>query len=194
MVAAIQYEGRKIEPLKAEDKKDIGALKAYAEKCGFDIVYRVPVDITGAPHGFAHPVEYALKDGKVLGFDGSSLMGYQAINESDMKTEFLPAGAFVDTSHGSPKLYVLARIHDPVSGQPYGRDPINIAIRAAEYAKASGYTANFGPEPEFFLFDSVHAEVKPNGSSYQVDSREGAWVKGKAGLGYQISFKKGCSF
>jgi glutamine synthetase len=191
MVNAIQHEGRTIEPLTKDDRKDVASLKAYAVKNGFDIVYRVPVDITGAPHGFAHPTNYALEEGKVLGFDGSSLTGYQAINESDMKTEFLPTGAFVDTSHGTPKLYVPARIHDPVSGQPYSKDPINIALRAAAFAKQRGYTANFGPEPEFFLFDSVSAEVLPNGSSYLVESREGAWVKGKMGLGYQIAFKKG---
>lgn len=188
---AITYEGRTIEPLREDHKKDITSLRDYAEKNGFEFVYRVALDITGAPHGFAHPVGYALQEGRVLGFDGSSLTGYQAIDESDMKTTLLPETAFVDTSHGSPKLYVLAAISDPITNLPYTRDPISIAHRAAEYAKSLGYTANFGPEPEFFLFDSVSVDVQPNGSAYRVDSREAAWVKAKAGLGYQISFKKG---
>lgn len=193
MVKPIEYEGRKIEPLTADDREDAAALAEYAKENGFDFIYRVPLDITGAPQGFAHPTEYALNPDRILGFDGSSLTGYQAINESDMLSPLLTETAIVDITGNRPRLRVLARVRDPIKGDWYERDPICIAEKVEAYLKRTGIadTAYFGPEPEFFIFDKASFEVTPNGAMYRFDSKEAWWNSGTESTGYLIDRKKG---
>ncbi len=92
-----------------------------------------------------------------IGFDGSSIRGFQAIQESDMLLFPDPASAFLDPFTAHPTLVMICNVKDPVTGESYTRDPRYIATKAESYLKSSGLadTAYFGPEPEFFVFDDV---------------------------------------
>ena len=182
-----------IQPPTAEDKQNIMSLQRYAQRNGFQHFHRHLLDITGAMHGFSHPVEMMAE---VLGFDGSSLSGYKAIQESDMGTQLLPQSAFLDRTNDVAKLRLLASIYDPVTKQGYNRDPITIAQKAVQYLQSTGIadTAHFGPEPEFFIFDHVEFDLSQNFGRYKIDSAEGAWNSGRNGspnLGYRPGIKKG---
>ena len=100
--------------------------------------------------------EDVFEDG--VGFDGSSIRGFQAINESDMLMMPDPETAQIDPYTQIPTMYVLCDIYDPRNGSRYSRDPRGVAQRAEAYLKSTGLgdTAYFGPEPEFFVFDNVH--------------------------------------
>ncbi|HSN98878.1 MAG TPA: type I glutamate--ammonia ligase [Candidatus Nanopelagicales bacterium] len=130
-----------------------------------------------------------------IGFDGSSVRGWQPINASDMLMTPDPATAKLDPFHAQKTLSMICKISDPITGQPYGRDPRYIAQKAENYLKASGIadTTYFGPEAEFFVFDSVRYDVSPRGSFYEIDSEEAVWNTGKAGqnLGHKTRHKEG---
>jgi glutamine synthetase len=128
-----------------------------------------------------------------LGFDGSSIRGWQGISESDMLLMPKAETAILDPFTEAPTLSLLCEIVDPVTGEPYGRDPRRIARRAEEYLIESGIadTAYFGPECEFFVFDQVSYDLSVNASHYSVDSIEGHWNSGRPGLGYTIREKEG---
>jgi glutamine synthetase len=128
-----------------------------------------------------------------IGFDGSSIRGWQSINESDMLLMPDPGTSILDPFAAEPTLSVICDIADPVSGGGYGRDPRGVAHRAEAYLEASGIAdvAYFGPECEFFVFDSVSYQLGVNSSSYAVDSAEGHWNSGIPGLGYTIAEKGG---
>ncbi len=135
--------------------------------------------------------ESAFDDG--LGFDGSSIRGWQGISESDMLLMPQPDTATIDPFAAEPTLSLICEIADPVSGEPYGKDPRRVARRAEEFLRASGIadTAYMGPECEFFVFDEVSYELGPNTARYEVDSAEGHWNSGRPGLGYTIREKQG---
>jgi glutamine synthetase len=116
-----------------------------------------------------------------LGFDGSSIRGWQAINESDMLMRPAPETAFVDPFFEAKTLVLSCTIHDPVTGQDYSRDPRNIAKKAEAYLKASGIgdIAYLGPEAEFFIFDDVRFDQTQNQGFYYLDSVEGRWNMGR---------------
>jgi glutamine synthetase len=130
-----------------------------------------------------------------IGFDGSSIRGWQPINASDMAMIPEAATAKIDPFHATKTLSLVCRITDPITGQPYGRDPRYIARKAENHLKATGIadTAYFGPEAEFFVFDSVRYDNAPRGASYEIDSEEAAWNSGKEGtnLGYKLRHKEG---
>jgi glutamine synthetase len=128
-----------------------------------------------------------------LGFDGSSIRGWQGIAESDMLLMPDPATAVLDPFTAEPTLSLICEIADPLTREPYHRDPRRIARRAEEHLLATGIadTAYFGPECEFFLFDEVSYEIGINASHYAVDSAEGHWNSGKPGLGYTVREKEG---
>lgn len=176
--------------------KDLPYLRAYAEYTKLEFVYRTALDLYGRLAGsFQLPVEL-LSEEATYGFDGSSLTGYKAINESDMKMILLPETAFVDSAdEGRPKLRVLARVEDPVSKQRYGRDPMNIALRAEEYLKETGIAdvSYFGPEAEFFVFDNVSFDRQAHRAHFTLYSEEGIWNAGRAGenKGYRPKTKGG---
>jgi glutamine synthetase len=128
-----------------------------------------------------------------LGFDGSSIRGWQGIAESDMLLMPDPGSAVLDPFTAVPTLSLVCEIADPTTGEPYGRDPRRVARRAEEYLRETGIadTAYFGPECEFFVFDQVSYELTPNRAAYEVDSAEGHWNSGEPHLGYTVREKGG---
>ncbi len=138
--------------------------------------------------------EDVFEDG--VGFDGSSIRGFQAINESDMLMLPDATTARIDPYTSIPTMYVLCDIFDPVTRQRYTRDPRGVSHRAEEYLHLSGLgdTAYFGPEPEFFVFDNVQYAHTNESSFHSVDSVEGFWNTGAdegPNLGYKIRPKAG---
>jgi glutamine synthetase len=118
------------------------------------------------------------------GFDGSSIRGFQAINESDMLLVPDPATALIDPFHEFPTLSLVCDVRDPVTGESYSRDPRYVARKAERYLESTGIadTAYFGPEAEFYIFDHVAYGQAANRGFYEVDSPEGFWNAG-AGFG-----------
>ncbi|MBV8777375.1 MAG: type I glutamate--ammonia ligase [Alphaproteobacteria bacterium] len=114
-------------------------------------------------------------------FDGSSIAGWKAINESDMLLMPDCATAVLDPFAAQPSLILFCDVHEPLTGQPYARDPRSTAKKAEAYLVSSGIgdTAYFGPEAEFFIFDDVRYESTMNAASYFIDSEEGPWVTAK---------------
>ncbi len=131
-----------------------------------------------------------------VGFDGSSIRGFQAIQESDMILIPDPTTAFVDPFLEVPTLAIICDIYDPITRQPYSRDPRYIARKAEAYLRQTGIAdvSYWGPEAEFFLFNDVRYQAEPYAAWYMVDSREGWWNSGKdlgPNLGGQIPPKRG---
>lgn len=130
-------------------------------------------------------------------FDGSSIRGWKAINESDMLKCADPATAWIDPFMSTPTLSMICTIKDPRTGNLYGRCPRAIAQRALDYLYSTGIgdVAFFGPEAEFFVFDDVRFDQKEYESFYHVDSSEGRWNSGKkeegGNLGYKPRYKEG---
>ena len=110
-------------------------------------------------------------------FDGSSISGWKAINESDMILMPDPETAVVDPFFAQPTLSVFCDILEPSTGQPYGRDPRSTAKAAEAYLASAGVgdTAYFGPEAEFFVFDDVRWSTSQNNTGFAIDSTEGPY-------------------
>ncbi len=129
-----------------------------------------------------------------IGFDGSSIRGFQEIHESDMLLMLDPHTAFMDQVLGVPTLVIICDVYDPVTRQPYTRDPRYVAKKAEAYLKQTGIAdvSYWGPEAEFFLFNSVRYGEAVNSSFYYIDSAEGWWNSGQEnGKGGQIPPKRG---
>src|SRR6187397_2806789 len=124
---------------------------------------------------FHRLVPEAFEEG--FGFDGSSIRGFQPINQSDMLLIPDSATAVMDPFTKHPTLSLVCTIQDTITRQNYSRDPRQIALKAEAYLKSTGYadTAYFGPEAEFFIFDDVRFDSTTNESYYAVDSAEGRW-------------------
>ncbi|MEH2139996.1 type I glutamate--ammonia ligase [Nostoc sp.] len=141
--------------------------------------------------------ETAFTDG--VPFDGSSIRGWKAINESDMTMVLDPNTAWIDPFMKEPTLSIICSIKEPRTGEWYNRCPRVIAQKAVDYLVSTGLgdTVFFGPEAEFFIFDSARFAQTANEGYYFLDSEEGAWNSGKAGtdekpnLGYKPRFKEG---
>jgi glutamine synthetase len=127
-----------------------------------------------------------------LGFDGSSIKGFQAINESDMNLIPVVETAFIDPIPAAKTLSLTCKVYD-TSLEPYSRDPRGVAERAENYLRESGIAdvCYFGPEAEFFIFTGARWGEGMNTSFYEVDSNEGPWGTGNAGLGYRNRTKEG---
>jgi len=123
--------------------------------------------------------EDAFADG--IMFDGSSIAGWKAINESDMVLIPDATTAVMDPFSAQPSLILFCDVLEPTTGQPYNRDPRSVAKRAEAYLASTGIgdTAYFGPEAEFFVFDDVRYNVAMNTCAYELDSDEGPYVSGK---------------
>ena len=156
------------------------------------------IDFPGIWQNFSVPIselkESIFEDG--LGFDGSSIRGWQAIHASDMLMMPDPSTAIMDPFRQYPTLSLICNIMDPVTKEPYSRDPRYICQKAVQYMKSIGIgdTAYFGPEAEFFLFDDVRFDQTANSGYYFVDSREGIWNSGAdegPNLGYRPRHKEG---
>ena len=131
-----------------------------------------------------------------VGFDGSSIRGFQAIQESDMLLFPDASTAFVDPFFERPTLNIICNVKDPITGESYSRDPRYVAQKANAYLKSTGIadTAYFGPEPEFFIFDDVRFDQTYQHGFYYVDASEGFWNSGrdeKPNLGYKPRYKEG---
>ena len=145
--------------------------------------------------------EDAFEEG--LGFDGSSIRGFQQIQESDMLLIPDPTTAFVDPFAEFKTLVLIANVKDPVTGESYSRDPRYIAQKAEAYLQSTGVgdTAYFGPEPEFFILDDVRFGQGYDHGFYYVDAKEGFWNAGAVedpdgaghshNLGYKPRYKEG---
>ena len=116
-----------------------------------------------------------------VGFDGSSIRGFQEIQESDMILIPDASTAFLDPFTAVPTLNIICNVKDPVTLQSYSRDPRYIAQKAENYLRSTGIgdTAYFGPEPEFFVLDDIRFDQSYNYGYYYVDSKEGFWNSGK---------------
>ena len=161
-------------------------------------------DLPGLWQHFSLPVsEVVGDDGKLtsmweegVGFDGSSIRGFQKIQESDMILILDPNTAVLDPMLKVPTLSVICDIQDPVTRTPYTRDPRFIAKKAETYLKSTGIADNsyWGPEPEFFIFDDIRFDQTENSGYYYIDSVEGEWNSGREenpNLGYKPRFKEG---
>ncbi len=156
------------------------------------------MDFPGLWQHFTIPVghlkEDVFEDG--LGFDGSSIRGWQAINESDMLVVPQPETASLDPFTELPTLSMICNIQDPITREDYTRDPRNVARKAINYLKSTGIgdSCFIGPEAEFFIFDDVRFEQQPSSAFYHIDSVEGQWNRGadeKPNLGYKLRHKEG---
>ena len=155
------------------------------------------IDLPGVQQHCTYPIaelnKGSLEEG--FGFDGSSIRGWQAINESDMLLIPDPETAFIDPFCDVKTVCIICDAIDPITRQPYGRDSRWVARKAELYLKNShvGDTAYFGAESEFFVFDSVRFDTDHQHSYYFVDSDEGRWNSGKEGtnLGYRPRYKEG---
>lgn len=131
-----------------------------------------------------------------LGFDGSSIRGWQAINESDMLVVPDMSTALIDPFMKPATLSLICDIYDPITKEKYSRCPRNIAQKAEAYLKSTGIadTVYFGPEAEFFIFDDIRFDQNEHSGYYFVDSVEGRWNSGREenpNLGYKPRYKEG---
>ena len=156
------------------------------------------MDFPGIWQHFTIPVDKLDEDvfEEGLGFDGSSIRGWQAINESDMLVIPQPETAAIDPFTVLTTLSMICNIQDPITREDYSRDPRNVARKAANYLKSTGIgdTAFMGPELEFFIFDDVRYDQNTQSSYFFVDSVEGQWNRGreeKPNLGNKLRYKEG---
>lgn len=131
-----------------------------------------------------------------IGFDGSSIRGFQAIDESDMLLKPDMNTAFLEPFTDDVTLSFICNVKDPITLQIYSRDPRYIAQKAERYLTSTGIadTAYFGPEAEFFIFDDIRFDQTYNQGFYYIDSQEGFWNSGKdekPNLGYKPRYKEG---
>src|SRR5919198_4113638 len=176
------------------------ALK-FAKDKGTRIVDLRFIDLPGLWQHFSIPVS-ELNEGifeEGLGFDGSSIRGFQSIDESDMLLIPDASTAQMDPFTAVPTLDLICNVKDPVTGKWYTRDPRYVAQKAEAYLKKSGIgdTVYIGPELEFFFFDSIRFDQTYNAGFYFIDSEAGFWNSGKEGsaeqpnLGYKPRYKQG---
>ncbi len=156
------------------------------------------IDFPGVWQHFSVPVdelkEETFEEG--VGFDGSSIRGWQAINASDMLIMPDPETTILDPFRKYPTLGLVCNIIDPITKEPYSRDPRYISQKAVQYLKSTGLgdTAYFGPEAEFFIFDDIRFDQNAQSGYYFIDSKEGIWNSGKdegPNLGYKPRHKEG---
>lgn len=156
-------------------------------------------DLPGIMQHFTVPASSFSADTFTEGlmFDGSSIRGFQAIHESDMKLIPDPTTAFVDQFRSAKTLALNFFIVDPFTDEPYSRDPRTIARKAETYLQSTGIgdTSYFGPEAEFYIFDDVRFETKASAGYYYIDSVEAAWNTGRmeegGNLGHKPRYKQG---
>jgi glutamine synthetase len=171
---------------------------AFAKANKVEIVDLKFVDLPGLWQHFSISTSELNEDlfAHGIGFDGSSIRGFQAINESDMLLMPDPSTAIMDPFTELPTLSLICNIKDPITGQSYTRDPRYIAQKAEKYLLSTGLadTSYWGPEIEFYIFDNIRFDQGPNYGFYFIDSEEGAWNTGseqRPNLGYKPRYKEG---
>jgi glutamine synthetase len=156
-------------------------------------------DLPGVMQHFNVPAVSITEDFFTEGqmFDGSSIRGFQAIHESDMKLIPDLTTAYLDPFRAETTLNINMGIVDPYTDEPYSRDPRQVAAKAEAYLKSTGIadTAFFAPEAEFYIFDDVRFETKQNAGYYYIDSIEAAWNTGRVeeggNRGHKTPYKGG---
>ncbi|HEY8855023.1 MAG TPA: glutamine synthetase beta-grasp domain-containing protein, partial [Candidatus Dormibacteraeota bacterium] len=155
--------------------------RAKAE--GVEVVDVRFIDLPGTWQHFSLPLSElevdSFKEG--LGFDGSSIRGFQAIDESDMLLIPDPDSATIDPCLSHKTLFLICDVIDPITREPYSRDGRFIARKAEEYLRRSGIAdiSYWGPEAEFYLFNSLRFDQNAHSGYYYIDSEEGIWNSGK---------------
>jgi glutamine synthetase len=157
----------------------------YARAAGALIVDFRFVDLPGQWQHFSVPVKELTEPlfAEGIGFDGSSIRGFQQIHESDMLLMPDPAAAFMDPCLNVPTLAVICDVVEPGTLKAYSRDPRQVGHKAERFLRESGIadTAYFGPELEFYIFGSLAFDQNGHLGYYEVDSPEGIWNSGKNG-------------
>jgi len=181
------------------DKAAVERTLALAKERGIKIVDLKFVDLPGQWQHFSIPVSGfdagLFSDG--IGFDGSSIRGFQKIHESDMLLFPDPATAFVDPVLKVPTLSIICDVADPLTRTRYPRDPRFVAKKAEQYLIDTGVAdlSYWGPELEFYIFNSIRFDQGPNFGYYYIDSEEGIWNSGRDGAvpntGFRPRFKEG---
>lgn len=171
---------------------------AFAKENGAEMVDLKFCDLLGTWQHCSYPTdtldEGTFEDG--MGFDGSSIRGWQAINNSDMLAVPDASTAKMDPFFAKPTVSVLADIVDPITKEKYSKDPRNVAKKGLAYLEQTGIadTCFVGPEPEFFIFDDIRYQSTQSGSMYQIESVEAAWNTGRSeepNLGHKPAYKAG---
>jgi glutamine synthetase len=172
---------------------------AFAREAGVKMIDVRFVDMPGTWQHFSLPLQNFSEDDfeQGIGFDGSSIRGFQVINESDMLLFPDPDTAVIDPILEVPTLCIICNVKDPITREDYTRDPRNIAKKAEAYLLTTGIANKtfFGPEAEFFLLNDVRFDQGANYGYFYIDSEEGIWnsgqQNGKANLGYRPRTKEG---
>jgi glutamine synthetase len=169
-----------------------------ARQTGVQVVDVRFIDLPGTWQHFTVPLgefeESTFSEG--MGFDGSSIRGFQAINESDMLLIPDPETATIDPVLRVPTMFLICNVVDPITREPYTRDPRHIAQKAEAYLRRTGIAdvAYFGPEAEFYIFNSLRFDQDSHSGYYHIDSEEGIWNSGSNGtanLAYRPRYKEG---
>jgi glutamine synthetase len=166
---------------------------------GIQIIDYRFIDMPGVWQHFSVPSDELKADvfEEGLGFDGSSIRGFQQIQESDMLLFPDASSAFIDPFTKAKTLNIICDVRDPLTHETYSRDPRNIAKKAEAYLKQTGLadTAYIGPEAEFYIFDDVRFDQTTHSGYYFLDSIEGAWNTGReepgGNLGFKVRYKEG---
>jgi glutamine synthetase len=172
---------------------------AFAKAQKVQIVDLKFVDLPGLWQHFSLPASELSEDlfSGGIGFDGSSIRGFQAIHESDMLLIADAATAVVDPVCAVPTLSIVCSVFDPLSRKPYTRDPRHVAQKAEAYLRSTGIatTSYFGPEAEFFIFDSARFDQNQQSGFFYIDTEEAVWNSGRNGgapnSGYHMRNKEG---
>jgi len=170
----------------------------FARKNNAEVVDLKFIDVPGLWQHFSISMseltEELFEEG--IGFDGSSIRGFQTIDESDMLLVPDPNTGFLDPFSTLPTLSLICNVVDPVTREAYSRDPRYVAQKAEKYLKSTGIadTSYWGPEIEFYILDNVRFDQSYNYGFYYIDSEEGFWNSGngaKPNLGYKPRYKEG---
>jgi glutamine synthetase len=184
------------------EQRTPGDVLKLVEDAGVEVVDVRFCDLPGLMQHFSIPAHELTEDvfEEGLGFDGSSIRGFQEIQESDMLLVPDSNTAVIDPFREHTTLNINCFVRDPVTGESYSRDPRYIAKKAEDYLRGTGIadTSYFGPEAEFYIFDSVRFDQNQFSGYYYVDSVEGVWgsgrereLDGSPNLGYKPRYKEG---
>jgi len=176
------------------------SVMALAKQKGCKFVDLKFIDLPGTWQHYTLPIgelnESLFEEGN--GFDGSSIRGFRAIHESDMLLFPDPTSAIIDPIFKEPTISLICDVRDPVTGEDYTRDPRYVAKKAEAYLKSAGISdiSYWGPELEFFIFNSISFDQNSHEGYYSIDSAEGIWNSGIGygdgpNLGYRPRHKEG---
>ena len=179
--------------------KDPQEVQQFIREEGVQFVDVRFTDLPGVQQHFTVPASTADDDFFVNGqlFDGSSIRGFADIHESDLQLIPDVTTAYVDPFRVAKTLVIIFDIYNPRTGEIYDRDPRQVAHKAERYLESTGVadTAFFAPEAEFYIFDEIRHETKPNGAFFEIDAIEGAWNSGRreegGNLGNKTPYKAG---